>query len=538
MIHAPRRLYSLLPSSKGNSLFQGKSILAKKPKIDVHPDYPVRTRFAPSPTGFLHMGSLRTALYNYLLARNTGGQFLLRLEDTDQKRLVEGAEENIYESLKWCGIQYDEGPGVNDIKNGQYRQSDRTNIYRKYIDKLLDEGHAYRCFCTKDRLDGLRASAQQLQPPTTTSYDRYCYHLSNTEIKEKIDAKIPFTVRMKAPDVYPAFKDLLHGELNVQQQFNHNDRRYDDPILMKSDNLPTYHFANVIDDYLMKITHVIRGEEWLPSTPKHIALYSAFGWSPPHFIHIPLLTSLTDKKLSKRKGDSSVLKFKEKGVLPEALVNFSVLFGWSPPRELSSKNHECFTMLEFEKLFNLNYLTKGNAKVDEKKLWFFNKHYLQEYLRNPENLERATNKILPVVQERFSKSIASYETVSTILQSCGSALASLMEFNNTFSYFFEEPNFNNTEYIEKFLKNRNIDDVLSILNGVKGNIEGKDIEEMVTTLVSELNVSKKDVFRSLRFALAASHPGAKIPVLIDIIGSQETNNRIQRAIQYLKATLP
>ena len=254
-----RRLYSSSIKLKKPVLLTKKSILAKKPTTDKQPKSPARTRFAPSPTGLLHIGSLRTALYNYLLAKSTGGEFLLRLEDTDQKRLVPGAEESIYESLKWCGLSFDEGPGVNDAEFGPFRQSDRTKIYQSYINKLLDLGVAYRCFCPKERLDNLRDSAQKLQPPTTVSYDRHCAHHSTEKIQEQLDQKIPFTVRLKSPQKYPPFEDLLHGSIDMQPQVNPNDMRYDDPILMKSDGLPTYHFANVVDDHLMKITHVVRG---------------------------------------------------------------------------------------------------------------------------------------------------------------------------------------------------------------------------------------------------------------------------------------
>lgn len=531
MNHISKRFSSAI--LKSNHVFSGKSILSKKPVKDVHPNRPVRTRFAPSPTGMLHIGSLRTALYNYLLAKNTGGQFLLRLEDTDQKRLVPGAEKNIYDSLKWCGIQYDEGPGVNDKKYGPYRQSERTDIYRAHIEGLLKSGDAYRCFCSKERLDALRESAKKLQPPTTVSYDRHCAHLSKEEIDNNLKNNVPFTVRMKAPHKYPVFEDLLHGQLDIQPQFNRNDIRYDDPILVKSDNLPTYHFANVIDDHIMKITHVIRGEEWLPSTQKHIALYHAFGWEPPKFIHIPLLTGANDKKLSKRKGDSSVLNLKNRGVLPEALVNFCVLFGWSPPRELATANHECFSLQEFERLFDLNYLTKGNAMVDDKKLWFFNKHYLLKKLDCPETLNELSNEVYPLAKERFPEA-ASIDKVKTILKTCGRALTTIYDFNEIFYYFFEKPKYIDTAMTEKFLTSHDNSQIIEILSYFNGIIDQSNIEELINKFATEKSISKKTIFETLRFALAGSHSGAKIPTLVSILGVQETNERIAEAINRLR----
>lgn len=523
-----RRCYSSL--SRG-SILPKKSLVSKKPVKNVHPKSAVRTRFAPSPTGMLHIGSLRTALYNYLLARNTGGEFLLRLEDTDQNRLVCGAEQNIYDSLKWCGIEYDEGPLVGG-PDGPYRQSERTEIYRAHVGKLLDSGHAYRCFCPKERLEKLRESARMLQPPTTVSYDRNCAHLSEEQVKRNLEKGVPYTVRLKAPEKYPVFQDLLHGSLDIQPQVNKNDMRYDDPILVKSDNLPTYHFANVIDDHLMQITHVIRGEEWLPSTQKHIALYNAFGWSPPKFIHIPLLTSTEDKKLSKRRGDSSVMNLKDKGILPEALVNFCVLFGWSPPRELASASHECFTLEQFEQVFNLNYLTKGNAKVDDKKLWFFNKHYLQLKLEEPASLEHIIHLVLPIAQERFGPA-ATEEKVTTILKTCGKALTTVYEFNDLFYYFFEKPNFNDNSLAQSFLKSHASAQVLPILEKFRGTIGPCNINSLIDDTKNTLQVSKRPIFESLRFALSGSQPGAKIPVLVDILGVKEANSRISEAVMYL-----
>lgn len=513
------------------SILPKKSLVSKKPSTNIHPKQPVKTRFAPSPTGMLHMGSLRTAIYNYLLAKNTGGQFILRLEDTDQTRLVEGAEQNIYDSLRWCQLNYDEGPVIGG-PFGPYRQSERTEIYRSHIGQLLESGHAYRCFCPKKRLEDLRESARKLQPPTTASYDRRCAHLSSDEIKKNLNDGVPYTVRLKAPGKYPIIHDLLHGTLDIQPQVNANDVRYDDPILVKSDNLPTYHFANVIDDHLMEITHVIRGEEWLPSTQKHLALYNAFGWSPPQFIHIPLLTTTEDKKLSKRKGDSSVMNLKTKGVLPEALVNFSVLYGWSPPRELAAASHECLSLKEFEKVFDLNYLTKGNAKVDEKKLWFFNKHYLQ--LQMESQLPQIVDQVLPLAQSKYGPVLATPEKITTILQKCGKALTTIYEFNDTFSYFFERPNYDQIQLVQDYLSTHDLQQALHILQEFQNGLNTTNAEQLIKEISKTLNISKRPIFECLRFALSGSKPGAKIPVLVDVLGLEETHKRLGEACKYVK----
>lgn len=513
-----------------------KSILAKKPTTDKQPKSPARTRFAPSPTGLLHIGSLRTALYNYLLAKSTGGEFLLRLEDTDQKRLVPGAEESIYESLKWCGLSFDEGPGVNDAEFGPFRQSDRTKIYQSYINKLLDLGVAYRCFCPKERLDNLRDSAQKLQPPTTVSYDRHCAHHSTEKIQEQLDQKIPFTVRLKSPQKYPPFEDLLHGSIDMQPQVNPNDMRYDDPILMKSDGLPTYHFANVVDDHLMKITHVVRGEEWLPSTPKHIALYNAFGWNPPKYIHIPLLTSTSDKKLSKRKGDADVLALRAKGVLPEALINFSVLFGWSPPREEAAKNHECFRLPELVRLFDINHLTKGNAKVDEKKLWFFNKHYLSQRIQDPDQLEDLARAAFEQMHDSMPD--VSLTTVKAALSLVGNSLTKISDLQDDFSYLFTKPTFERNDFVRHFVQKQDLVQVKSLLQRINGNLTAENsILDLIDQIVNETGLRKNVIFESVRFALAGSVPGVKLPLLVDFLGVEESNMRIKEALDKLDSVL-
>ncbi len=333
----------------------------------------VRVRFAPSPTGFVHIGSLRTALYNYLFAKKMGGEYILRVEDTDQSRLVEGAIENMLNAMKWAGVNHSEGVILDDsgkvVQKGEYGpyiQSQRLDIYQEYIKQLLDSGKAYYCFCTKERLDEVRDA--QRAAGETAKYDGHCKNLSKEEVEANIKAGIPYVIRLRLPENHTIkFTDLVRGDM----EFNTND--LDDQVLMKTDGFPTYHFAVVVDDYLMKITHVIRGEEWVSSTPKHVYLYEAFGWEAPVFVHLPNILNKEKKKLSKRQGDVAVEDFKKKGYLPEGLVNYVALVGWSP-----EDNQELFTMEELEKAFSVERVSKSGGVFDTEKLNWVNQHYIKD----------------------------------------------------------------------------------------------------------------------------------------------------------------
>ncbi|RPA79751.1 glutamyl-tRNA synthetase [Ascobolus immersus RN42] len=329
-----------------------------------------RTRFAPSPTGHLHLGSLRTALYNYLYAKQTGGQFILRLEDTDKKRTVEGAEQGIYEILRWAGIEWDEGPDVGG-PYGPYRQSDRSDIHREHVNKLIESGHAYRCFCSPARLKTMGLRRSKLALPT--DYDRACAKLSKAESDERAHKGEGHVVRLKMPDDPPPFHDLVHGPIKHGSNApRHSAGAYEDPILLKSDGLPTYHLANVVDDHHMAITHVMRATEWLPSTPKHITLYNAFGWTPPTFAHVGLLQNKERKKLSKRDGDVNVGVYREKGYLPESLNNFVALLGWS-----HTEKSDVMGMQDLIRQFSMDRLTAGNTIVDFGKLDYLQRHHVE-----------------------------------------------------------------------------------------------------------------------------------------------------------------
>jgi glutamyl-tRNA synthetase len=321
----------------------------------------IRTRFAPSPTGYLHVGGLRTALYSYLHAKKNEGEFILRIEDTDQKREVKGATAHLLEMLEWAGLYPDEGPG-NGGPHKPYIQSQRTEIYQKYANQLLEEGHAYRCFCTAERLKEMRE--HQEKSKKAPMYDRHCLYLSEEEIQKNLDEKKSFVIRQKIPlEKLVKFKDLVRGNVTFAA------KTLDDQVLLKSDGFPTYQLANVIDDHLMEITHVIRGEEWLPSTPKHILLYEALNWDPPEFAHIPLLLNKDRSKLSKRQGDVSVEDYIKKGYQKEAIINFIAFLGWHPGGESET---EIFNLEELIDHFSIEKVHKAGAIFDIDKLDWFN----------------------------------------------------------------------------------------------------------------------------------------------------------------------
>lgn len=342
----------------------------------------IKTRMAPSPTGFLHVGSLRTALYDYLFAKKNNGIFMLRVEDTDRSRYVEGAVESLLNIFNTMGIPYDEGPVlkhgkiVDQGEKGPYIQSQRTEIYKEHVQKLLESGHAYHCFCTKERLDEVRQRQHAAKLPT--KYDRACLKLTDAEVKQRIEAGQEYVIRLKIPEGETTFEDAVRGKITIP------NNEIDDQVLIKSDGFPTYHLAVVVDDYLMAVTHVIRGEEWISSVPKHIVLYNAFGYPLPVFAHLPLILNPDRSKLSKRQGDVAVEDYLEKGYLPEALINFVALLGFNP-----SGDKEIYTMKELVDGFELSKINKSGAVFDLQKLDWMNGHYIKE-----SSNERLANMIL------------------------------------------------------------------------------------------------------------------------------------------------
>ncbi len=344
-----------------------------------------RVRFAPSPTGFLHIGGARTALFNYLLARKNNGAFILRIEDTDRERYVDNSVQQIIDSLKWLGIEWDEGPDCGGSFKPYY-QSQRLNYYKKYADELLANGSAYYCFCSAERLDKMRE--EQKEKGLSTQYDMRCRNLKDNEIKKNIDAGLPFVIRMKTPvSGEISFEDIIREKVTIPFE------NIDDQILIKSDGFPTYHLANVVDDHLMKITLVLRGEEWLMSTAKHLLLYQAFGWKSPEFGHLPLLLNSDRSKLSKRQGDVSVSDYRDKGFLPESVINFIALLGWN-----SGDDREIFSKKELIELFTLDRCGKSGSVFDIVKLKWMNGIYIREMKKN--NPAQLAEKMRPLLIDK------------------------------------------------------------------------------------------------------------------------------------------
>ncbi len=392
------------------------------------------TRFAPSPTGYLHVGGLRTALYAYLMAKKSGGRFLLRIEDTDQARTVEGGVENIARSLAWAGIIPDEGIQLDENgaitetgHNGPYTQSLRLNLYKKYAEELVEKGFAYPCFCSSERLEEVKNQRQADKLPP--GYDGLCKTLSKEEVEAKLKAGDKHVIRLSMPEVGASvFEDLIRGKVS----FQYSD--VDDQVLLKSDGFPTYHLAVVVDDHHMEVTHVIRGEEWISSTPKHLYLYECFGWDAPHFAHLPLLLNSDRSKLSKRQGDVAVMDYKEKGYLPEALLNFVAFLGWNPGDE-----RELFTLKELVEEFSLRNVNKSGAIFNLEKLDWYNHEYLKKLSK--EEFESYVDNFMPAV----AKESDNYKEVlprllGTLIERIEKGTDITETYEENISYFFTKPN--------------------------------------------------------------------------------------------------
>ncbi|RMD43503.1 hypothetical protein DV735_g1668, partial [Chaetothyriales sp. CBS 134920] len=360
------------------------------------PSTPARTRFAPSPTGDLHLGSIRTAAFNYLLARRTGGQFLLRLEDTDQKRTVPGAEQRLYDDLRWARLFWDEGPVVGG-RHGPYRQSERLAIYQTHIKHLLDRGHAYRCFCSPERIDSL--NRRRHEKGLSLGYDRKCAHLPHDEASQRANDGEAHVVRFRAPPQWPRYTDLVYGKTGHgaarAKKLLVDEPVWDDAVLIKSDGFPTYHWANVCDDFEMQVTHVVRGSEWMPSTPLHIALYQAMGWQAPDFAHVPLLVDAAGQKLSKRTHSTHVSGYRQQGLFPEAVVNFAALLGWSHRHK-----SDVMDLAALEAAFDLK-ITRGNTIVAFDKLGFLqNQHAKRRIAARGPDLEQLIRDVAVALLDR------------------------------------------------------------------------------------------------------------------------------------------
>lgn len=478
-----------------------------------------RVRFAPSPTGYLHVGGLRTALYNYLFAKNQGGTFVLRIEDTDRNRYVEGAVDNLIETLNWSGLQFDEGPGVEG-SYGPYMQSLRLDIYNEYARQLLKTKKAYHCFCTSERLAELKIEQQKTN--AQPKYDKHCLSLSETEIEEKIASGASYVIRLNVePGLKINFTDIIRDDIEFMSDV------IDDQILIKSDGYPTYHLANVVDDHLMKITHVIRGEEWLSSTPKHILLYDYFGWEKPCFAHLPLLLNADKSKLSKRQGDVAVEDYKKKGYLKEALVNFVALLGWT-----AGDDKEVYNIDELIKSFSLERVNKSGAVFDIQKLLWLNETHLRA---------KSNEELVQLLKEEMKKSTfspADYtdEYLQQVITVMKERVSFIYEFYEKGFYFFSSP----VSYDEAVVKKRWKDDSALLLKKYVEEIQQlndpskEDFETALKKTAEVMNSGVGNIIHPLRLAVSGVGGGPGVYDIIAIIGKEETLKRINKIIETIK----
>lgn len=497
-----------------------------------------RVRFAPSPTGPLHIGGVRTALYNYLFAKKNGGIFLLRIEDTDQTRFVEGAEEYIIEAFNWLGIEFDEGIGTGRGDYGPYKQSERKALYKPYAEQLVYDGWAYYAFDTPDQLDARRKEAESQKK--TFQYDASTrmgmvnsLTLTEEETQRRLTSGEHYVVRFKYPaDTDIHVHDLIRGEVTV------NSNLLDDKVLYKSDGMPTYHLANIVDDHLMKITHVIRGEEWLPSAPLHVMLYKAFGWEAPQFAHLPLLLKPDGNgKLSKRDGDrlgfpvfplqwrdpkSGEISsgYRESGYLPEAVINMLALLGWNPGTE-----QELMSLPELIQLFSLDKISKSGAKFSLDKARWFNHEYI---------LNKSADELYPYFEKSLNEKgiLCDAGYVKKVIELIKDRLNFVGDFWEQAHYFFVAP----TEYDPQSLKKRWKEGtgarLLEIDRILCGNVPFDKVaaSEAVMQYIHENELNMGQVLNSLRIAIVGAAKGPELFTVIDLIGIDETHRRIVRAV--------
>lgn len=477
----------------------------------------VRVRFAPSPTGYLHVGGLRTALYNYLFAKHNNGKFILRIEDTDRSRYVEGAVEKLIESLNWVGLDYDEGPEKTG-NFGPYYQSQRLDIYHEHVKDLIAQNKAYYCFCSPERLNKLREEQQKLKLPQA-KYDKHCLALSKEEIKLNLENKVPHVIRLNVePNQIIRFNDY------VRKNVEFNTDNIDDQILIKSDGFPTYHLANVVDDHKMRISHVIRGEEWLSSTPKHVLLYNYFGWDLPEFAHLPLLLNSDKSKLSKRQGDVAVEDYKGKGYLKEALLNFVALLGWN-----YGDDQEFYLLNELVEKFSLGKVNKAGAVFNVEKLDWLN----GVHIRHKSNEELLHSFKHELQQSKYGEIEYSDDFLIAIVEAMKERITFVKELIDNCHYFYERPK----NYDQTIVKKRWKDDSIELLNIFlnklsNNNIKQKeDFETALKAVVEEKNCGLGRLIHPVRLSVSGVGIGPGIYDLLVILGKEEVIERIKIAIQ-------
>jgi glutamyl-tRNA synthetase len=489
----------------------------------------IKTRFAPSPTGYLHIGNLRTVLFEYLFAKHNNGLFVVRVEDTDQERLVPGAMESMLKTLAWVGIVPDEGPRLGENgkivekgSHGPYVQSKRLDIYKKYVEQLLESGNAYYAFDTAEELTAMREKQQAQKLPTR--YDRARmrnqFTIEPTELEELLASDAPRVVRLKVPDNGEvSFDDLVYGCTVV------NCKEVDDQVLLKSDGFPTYHLAVVVDDHLMEITHIIRGDDWISSTPKHLLLYKAFGWTPPTHAHVPNVIGSDKLKLSKRKGDVSTESYRQKGYLPEALVNFLAFLGWNPGTE-----KEIYSMGELIADFSLDKVSKAGAVFNVDKLNWYNKQYLKS-LSNPELVEKAK----PWLEEAgIPNSVLLTEAVGLERE----RITTLSELPQAIKFVFELPNYNAEMLVWKKSSKEEVFKILPELSEFVGSLDEinwnkGDLEVKIKNWITEKGYATGSVMWPMRVALSGQENSPGPFEIAEVLGKQEAIKRLQSGVSKL-----
>jgi glutamyl-tRNA synthetase len=477
-----------------------------------------RVRFAPSPTGFLHVGGLRTALYNYLFAKKNNGKFILRIEDTDRNRYVPGAVDNLISTLKWSGLDYDEGP-FKGGPYGPYLQSERLQIYKEHAELLIKNKKAYYCFCNADRLTTLREQQQKIN--VQTMYDKHCLLLSEDEIQKNLTEGLSFTVRLNVEHGrIIKFNDHVRGNVEFSSDV------VDDQVLIKSDNYPTYHLANVVDDHLMKITHVIRGEEWLSSTPKHVLLYDAFGWEIPVFAHLPLLLNPDRSKLSKRQGDVAVEDYKNKGYLKDALINFVALLGWT-----AGDDQEFYNINELISKFSLDRINKSGAVFNLEKLNWLN----EEHLRNKSETDLLFLLREVIKTSKYSDRKFNDDYLLKVINAMKERVSFIKDFLDKGFYFFEEP----VTFEEAIVKKRWTPESPGILKKFAENIvplispTKEEYETVLHNTATQLNIENGNIIHPLRLAVSGVGGGPGIFDILFIIGKEKILKRIEFIIENL-----
>jgi glutamyl-tRNA synthetase len=480
-------------------------------------------RFAPSPTGYLHVGGARTALFNFLFARHFRGTFILRIEDTDQKRYQPEALAEIFASLKWLGLQWDEGPEAGG-KSGPYFQSQRTEIYRDHAEQLLAAGRAYRCFCSEERLARLREEQEKARMAQGSGYDRHCRSLSGAEIEKHLAAGTPHVVRLKIPDGRAvAFHDQIRGDISC------DSAQLDDLVLLKSDGFPTYHLANVVDDHLMGITHVLRGDEWIASTPKHILIYEAFAWAPPVFAHMPVILAPDGGKLSKRSGAASVLDYQRAGYLPEALRNFLALLGWAP-----GGDREVMSLEEMIAAFTLERVQAKAAVFDEIKLEWMNGVYL---------LGKSVDALLPDVKALWAKmglpeaALRDEDHLRRVVAMFKERSRKIGEIAENSLYFFRDPDGYDPQSAKKYFRA----DARPLFDALLPRLQALEpfrqvaLEELFRRLAGEMGIAAGKLIHPTRLAVSGVSFGPGLFEMLEALGRETVLRRLKKARGHIAA---